>query len=976
MHIIKSLQASLLTNTFQYNRKHFFVASTLWPFELDLGAPILEQDFWGAVGEQLGPNALLDEAMNKGCAEYLVFGDAIAPNNAKVDRLDVQVDFAGTSKRLNVYGDRYWKGAGPMAHASDPIPFERMPLNYSYAFGGPEHDFNKDGRGCGEIELHEASLTWLANIEDPNRPVTSKSTEYQPVGFGPIPLDWPTRQALVGTYDDHYLKNHMPGLAPDIDWSYFNVSPLDQRFAEIFQGNETFAIHNMHDTKAIIKGQLPSVRGRCFVHQKTSLEAMQLDPEADPRLEFEKHKFRDDPDGVFKEIALKLDTVLFFPNANLGVVVHRGSCEVMHPQGLDIAGLMVAHQGVSDPSKDISYYQNEFVQRTDPQDGFKYLLNTSPLIPSSIACGFKQMLESIDDKSSGQESMEQYVEGQKKVAEDKQEEVATQQIAELESAGKEEEVAKLKEALSRDNSTFEIPEDAKKIKAIADKILPGAADGDVNFKNLDLSQLNLKAMDELGDEMDKQAKNKKQEAIASIKEQIAELKKFVAYTPGGRESIEKLEKMLEDIELPPILPRPDFSEMEKLQAHVAQAQQMLQETKDHEKSGLPMALTPEQIERANEVDKHIADLDLAGIIEENKQHIENSYRVGAHFIEEARSPHPGQEQKLAIQFLQAYADQSELIRQDIAYCQFSSQQFSQFNMSDTFAEYSHWQDIQFSDCVMAGVILAHATIKGCQFTNSDLSGINLGSGHFEDCWFKDVNIQEATFARSKFSRCRFENCQFDDRMDAWLEVHMDSCVFINCQLTNINFIELEMPRTRFENCDLSESNFVKPDLTQAQFIKCKLHTTNFVVGMLSRVSFIESDLNNTRFVGGCNLSGAKFNNSKIHMTNLRDCQLQQSDFSGADLSGSDLGSACLSHSNLQRCKAHKTQFIDCQMNHCNFIEADMMEANMMQANLKSSKFNDANLYSVSFLNATIGNTDFSRAILKNTILQDWRPVFE
>ena len=49
---------------------------------------------------------------------------------------------------------------------------------------------------------------------------------------------------------------------------------------------------------------------------------------------------------------------------------------------------------------------------------------------------------------------------------------------------------------------------------------------------------------------------------------------------------------------------------------------------------------------------------------------------------------------------------------------------------------------------------------------------------------------------------------------------------------------------------------------------------------------------------------------------------------------------------------------------------------MMQADLRACGLQDANLYSVSFFKATLGSTDFSGANLENTILKDWRPIFD
>ena len=65
MKIVKGLQASLLTKTFQFQHKQFLVASNLWGFYLDTGEAILEMKLWPIIADVIGKNVLFDEATNK-----------------------------------------------------------------------------------------------------------------------------------------------------------------------------------------------------------------------------------------------------------------------------------------------------------------------------------------------------------------------------------------------------------------------------------------------------------------------------------------------------------------------------------------------------------------------------------------------------------------------------------------------------------------------------------------------------------------------------------------------------------------------------------------------------------------------------------------------------------------------------------------------------------------------------------------------
>ncbi|MFB1037195.1 MAG: DUF2169 domain-containing protein, partial [Sinobacterium sp.] len=572
MNIIKSLQASLLNKTFQYQQNHFYVASTLWGFYLDSGEAVLEQTLWPLIGESLGKNCLLDEAMNKDSTEFIVFGDAFAPDQQAVPRVDVSVALAGIEKHLSVYGERYWQGAGPLLNASAPLPFKQKSLTYDYAYGGEGHLYNKAGKGLAEDTSDEV-LRFLPDIEHPDAPIMSKKlasdvSAYVPQGFGPIDGQWPQRSRLFGTFDEHYLQEHMPGLAPDINWDYFYRAPADQRFNDYLKGDESFSIKNMHPTMADISGKLPAVVGRCFIEQEAVLD--------------------DEISGTdktllsFKEIPLSLDTVYFFPNANIGVLVHRGTVEISHPQAKDIKKLLVAHQGLNETHKAKEYYQQQLSLRTDPEDGFKYMLYSAPLIPEGVTCGFKQLLGDAEYKQAMGDNMAAFAAGKKQQAEQEMDEAIDKQVAQLRANGMDKQADELVDKIKNPPQDIELPEDAKKLQALTDKILPGisAMKEAPKLDDLDLTKLNLKAMDDVTAHMEAMAEKQKKTALLQVEQQLSELKQQAAQQPEMAEqlnpSIKQLEEMLASMDAIPILTRPDTIEQD---AQLAQAAEQLSEQK-------------------------------------------------------------------------------------------------------------------------------------------------------------------------------------------------------------------------------------------------------------------------------------------------------------------------------------------------------------------------------------------------------------
>jgi hypothetical protein len=143
-----------------------------------------------------------DLMLTKRTTDVTVVGHACAPAGQRVQQLDVGFRVGPIQKVLRVFGDREWGAAS----ASDPQPFERMPLVYERAYGGvdrlsatPDVDWdwrNPVGTGYATSRRHASGLR-LANIEDPKHLIGSWSDRPAPAGFGPVASHWQPRAALA-----------------------------------------------------------------------------------------------------------------------------------------------------------------------------------------------------------------------------------------------------------------------------------------------------------------------------------------------------------------------------------------------------------------------------------------------------------------------------------------------------------------------------------------------------------------------------------------------------------------------------------------------------------------------------------------------------------------------------------------------------------------------------------------------------------
>jgi hypothetical protein len=164
-------------------------------------------------------------AFESECAPYklatdvVVVGDAHAPGEP-VQAMNVSVEIASIRRTLRVTGDRFCshRSNGPPVF-SDPLPFTRMPIRYTRAYGGrdatsiPELEFayprNSIGRGvvlANDRDLVEGLP--LPNVEDPDDLLTPERVllgdaeawveQPRPAGFGWYHKTWYPRAFFAG----------------------------------------------------------------------------------------------------------------------------------------------------------------------------------------------------------------------------------------------------------------------------------------------------------------------------------------------------------------------------------------------------------------------------------------------------------------------------------------------------------------------------------------------------------------------------------------------------------------------------------------------------------------------------------------------------------------------------------------------------------------------------------------------------------
>lgn len=187
--------------------------------------------------------------------DVALVGHAYSPGG-KTKTLDVQLQAGPLQQTIRVFGARAWYRALGSWKISAPLPFDRMPLRYEFAFGGTDTrdaDPAKHGRdprnpvgmgfsfdgGKGDVDGLR-----LPNLEHPAAPIKSRSDRPPVCGFGFINCQWEPRVRYAGTYDEEWERTRNPLLPEDFDDRFYNAAHSGLVATPHLSGGDPFRLIN------------------------------------------------------------------------------------------------------------------------------------------------------------------------------------------------------------------------------------------------------------------------------------------------------------------------------------------------------------------------------------------------------------------------------------------------------------------------------------------------------------------------------------------------------------------------------------------------------------------------------------------------------------------------------------------------------------------------------------------------------------
>ena len=864
MKTIKPVPLGVLHRPFQLLGKRYLSVAVIGFFSFEHPDILLpEVNLWKLVGDKIGDGVPLDEAMPKPQGELLVTGAAYATSDS-CTALRVRATIGTIDKELYVVGDRFWDGS----KASNPIPFKRMPITWQNAFGGEEVPLNPLGKGAGPTSLDGQMVTLLPNVEDPNNVVSAPDDRPNPAGFGGHDFMWPQRQTKIGTYDERWLAERAPGFPDDFDPAFFNVAPVDQRADGFFASGQSFALANMHPEKARIEARLPNLAARCFVT---------LD---------------DGGNDTFSEVALGIDTVHLFPDAERGVVIFRGVVEIQEDDARDVKHLVLAAEHIDKP-KGAEHYKTVLEQRLDKKRGGFRALRDRDLMP-----------ERSDDTPLEAEKFH-----------DMDELLARE--GHIEANMRRRNQAELERAREQLRAQ-DIDPDEHLPKELPPPEKPPALEDIADFYE---EQMN-------------EAERHKAEAEERKEQMIAEARALCAENDFDYDAAVAREQAKQGG--PPKYSAEDQLVIMRDQAELSR------------NSGVPLPAVEARLADPDLMTKLEAaeaalresyrrfahEMPPAPMLE-----AEEAQRLGVQLLTAIGASEPLANRD----FTRAHLEGADLAGADLSGVFLEGANLRGANL----------QGANLNGAVLARADLTDADLSGAQASEANLGAATLQSSDLSRAMLKDAVLSKAQLIDTVLTGATIEGAQLlETRFDGTRcdRIVAPNATFLQLELRGVSFEGGELTKSSFIECTLDRVDATSAQLAKATFVACQGTDMKFVGANLREAklthgsSFEGADLSKAELHGanlrGTSLVGATLTDAQFDGADLSECDLQRSNFRGATGRG-----AMMMRINLTDAKLRRVRLIEAVLQRATLCGADFEGANLFRADMLRAEGDDRTSFS-------------------------------
>jgi uncharacterized protein YjbI with pentapeptide repeats len=934
MQIIKPLHSVFFHKCLLWNRRHIGFFSVGYFFKLSDQQICFEPAGWSSAIKAGYGKENYDESIAKTNGEFLVVGDAISKDGVPVEQMLVEVRVGKKSKTVFVSGPRCWNGTqGTFSH---PLPITSQPISYRHAFGGEGYANNPVGTGITPTGDENGQIHHpLPALEYPDTPVASPDDRPAPCSLGYIAVDWPQRRQWAGTFDAKYAANDIPGAPVDIDWRFFQVAAEDQWNDGYWDPAETYSISGMHATHTVIEGALPNLVARCFVRRED------LTPEN------------------ISEIPLSLDTIWFFPNDDVGMVLFRGAIDVRDMFASDIKGMLCALERVSDTRRSKQHYDREFQIRSDPEKAANVFMHQAPLMPEgfSMDIGSLVNIDSSTQQHTIAEAMRAYAESVKAAITAEQAPMPV--VTATDDAPQ--------TGADNDSSTSQDTMDrsidrVKAMAALVEQAFPVKKDAAGRIVGIDMTRIDIAKLNDIKALSQESRKSQINDVVDGFRRELAALER-TPHSDAKSAMVIALTALIKTFTELPRLKRP------QLQIDTQNIQEQLSRSRQELETSLANGTISDFI-----YSNKLAELDNGEkLIHRAVSTGMDSYRLTAHYQPMASSPHPGDEQHITDTLIARHGRGERCEGFDLAFCVIRDSSLRTLKMPAGFLEYSRLHHCDFSDSDLKGVVAVHALIEDCTFDGANLDNVNFGKSDLKRCTFNNCSTSKMILVNTALIGCTFENCDFTDTPDSFIGIQLKDCTFTGCTFNGKILNDIHIISCTFNACNLVEVIGRGASFDRCKFTQCTLTSSNIIECTIENTEFSECNLSNIRFLAETKIQHSTFLRSQMENSNFRGIQLTSTSFLDSKAEKADFSTANIVDCSFEKLNAPFSQWVASSITRSQFTRANLFTSSYLTATLDKCHFTEANLYNASFLQSTLSGTRFEGAILQKTLLEEWQP---
>ncbi len=869
MKTIKPQRLSAITRPYQFTNTYYLGVTVFVLWDFQEGKPIAEgeQALWQLFKDEsvdvFGAEAL-DMGIPKQQADLILnaYGYGCYAQNG---RTAVEVQLNNVKKSLWVTGDRYWVNN----RATEPLPFDKIAISWRNAYGGPELPENCVGKGHQVQEFNGTMVQFLPNIEDPKNPVRYETSTYKPAGFAAIPIEYPNRHLMMGTYDETWRREEYPGFARDIDWRYFNQAQPDQYLGRLRAG-DTIRFTNMHPTKPQLEATIPDWEVRAFVKTKDSGEQIA---------------------GSLSPVDFALTTIWAYPHKEQAVLIYQANAKINSDDGDELTHMMYALEHPQ-ATKSIAYYEQVFQQRIDPQLGVMYAALDKQLVDPEymrplqieqlpVSSNLQNKMKLLEAELAKTQAKVDEIKKEYPLAEDDPDVIKMRELQEQLGIGDPDEAMDISRKMMSGELGFEQMiewqiEQAKKPQDFSDKrrLLRE------QLKDVKAKQATMSYAEQLEFLEEHEADVRAQEVLAYKPKALKDVGEYDE-EQLAKDAVDEDARSIKDLRAIDYAQYQEFDRLRK--------QQRLPKTD----KGLGQDISV--------VDEHAA---LETI--ENLSHFKQTLRhIPEGFVLD--NGYFSQEDYTQLKICPTFIHHTQFTQcgfkeADLQHCRFKHVVFQSCDFEKADLSFTVFEDCHFIDCKMANLTSTRLNLKRVEFTHCELTSwmhfkMFVEQVRFDECKFESFNFFRARIQGLHFEQCKLSRQSF---VNAWLrQVSFVQCHIDSMSMTGTKQIkQLQIKNSEVEKFFIQALTEVQDLLVERSLMKDSCWREL----ILHQAQFIEADIGRNEF------SKTQFHYANFKTVSAKDSLFVRSDFYGATIQNADFAQTICKSANFSAAKLVHVSF--------------------------------------------------------------------